>query len=329
MSEKRPRLEDVAALAGVSKTTVSRVLNNRGYLSKETIQKVNDAMKEIGYQPNIIARQFYTQKTNLVGLIFPTINNPFFAQLEAEMELLLYKKGYKVLIGNSQNDPDKEEDYLNQLLSHQVDGLIVGAHNQGLSEYQNRNLPIVSIDRIMNEDIPVISSDNYQGGRIATEKLISADCQYIVHTNGPIELQTPAQKRRIGYEDTMIEHGLTPITYHLDFNISQEEKRERLRHIFVEHPEVDGIFASNDTDAAILLSLAQEFDRNVPNDLKIIGYDGADMARLLLPYLSTIQQPINEMAELAVTILDNRINGKGDEATSYTLPVKLIEGKTC
>lgn len=310
MSEKRPRLEDVAALAGVSKTTVSRVLNNRGYLSKETIQKVNDAMKEIGYQPNIIARQFYTQKTNLVGLIFPTINNPFFAQLEAEMELLLYKKGYKVLIGNSQNDPDKEEDYLNQLLSHQVDGLIVGAHNQGLSEYQNRNLPIVSIDRIMNEDIPVISSDNYQGGRIATEKLISADCQYIVHTNGPIELQTP-------------------ITYHLDFNISQEEKRERLRHIFVEHPEVDGIFASNDTDAAILLSLAQEFDRNVPNDLKIIGYDGADMARLLLPHLSTIQQPINEMAELAVTILDNRINGKGDEATSYTLPVKLIEGKTC
>ena len=88
-------------------------------------------------------------------------------------------------------------------------------------------------------------------------------------------------------------------------------------------------FASNDTDAAILLSLAQEFDRNVPNDLKIIGYDGADMARLLLPHLSTIQQPINEMAELAVTILDNRINGKGDEATSYTLPVKLIEGKTC
>ena len=69
MSEKRPRLEDVAALAGVSKTTVSRVLNNRGYLSKETIQKVNDAMKEIGYQPNIIARQFYTQKTNLVGLL--------------------------------------------------------------------------------------------------------------------------------------------------------------------------------------------------------------------------------------------------------------------
>ena len=84
MSEKRPRLEDVAALAGVSKTTVSRVLNNRGYLSKETIQKVNDAMKEIGYQPNIITvcTTILYKKTNLVGLIFPT-NNPFFAQLEA------------------------------------------------------------------------------------------------------------------------------------------------------------------------------------------------------------------------------------------------------
>ena len=329
MSAKRPKLEDVAALAGVSKTTVSRVLNNRGYLSKETIQKVNDAMKEIGYQPNIIARQFYKQKTNLVGLIFPTINNPFFAQLEAEMELLLYKKGYKVLIGNSQNDPEKEEDYLNQLLTHQVDGLIVGAHNQGLREYNHRNLPIVSIDRIMNDDIPVISSDNYQGGKIATEKLIAAGCRYIVHTNGPLELQTPAQKRRIGYEDTMKEHGLTPITYHLDFNISQEEKRNCLRQIFVEHPEVDGIFASNDTDAAILLSLAQEFHRHVPNDLKLIGYDGADMVRLLLPHLSTIQQPINKMAELAVSILDNRINGKNNDITSYTLPVTLIEGQTC
>ena len=136
-SHTRPKLEDVARLAGVSKTTVSRVLNNRGYLSEKTIQKVNDAMAALGYQPNIIARQLFQQKTYLVGLIFPTVNNPFFAQLEAEMERLLYKRGYKVLMGNSQNDPDKEEDYLKQLLTHQVDGLIVGAHNQGLKEYSH------------------------------------------------------------------------------------------------------------------------------------------------------------------------------------------------
>ena len=129
---KRTKLEDVAKLAGVSKTTVSRVLNKRGYLSEATIAKVYAAMKELNYQPNTIARQLFKQKTNMVGLIFPTVNNPFFGQLVARLEQILYEHGYKVLIGNSQNNPQKEEDYLNQLLNHQVDGLIVGAHNRGL-----------------------------------------------------------------------------------------------------------------------------------------------------------------------------------------------------
>lgn len=328
-SHTRPKLEDVARLAGVSKTTVSRVLNNRGYLSEKTIQKVNDAMAALGYQPNIIARQLFQQKTYLVGLIFPTVNNPFFAQLEAEMERLLYKRGYKVLMGNSQNDPDKEEDYLKQLLTHQVDGLIVGAHNQGLKEYSHHNLPIVSIDRIMNDDIPVVSSDNFQGGKLATEKLLKRGCRYVVHTNGPLNLNTPAQQRRLAYESVMEAHGLKPITYHIDFNISQEEKREVLRCIFEEHPLVDGIFASNDTDAAILLSLAREYHREVPRDLKIIGYDGADMTQLLLPHLSTIQQPINQMAKTAVNLLENRMNGKVSKSNTHILPVKLLDNGTC
>ena len=312
-SHTRPKLEDVARLAGVSKTTVSRVLNNRGYLSEKTIQKVNDAMAALGYQPNIIARQLFQQKTYLVGLIFPTVNNPFFAQLEAEMERLLYKRGYKVLMGNSQNDPDKEEDYLKQLLTHQVDGLIVGAHNQGL-EYSHHNLPIVSIDRI---------------SKLATERLLKRGCRYVVHTNGPLNLNTPAQQRRLAYESVMEAHGLKPITYHIDFNISQEEKREVLRCIFEEHPLVDGIFASNDTDAAILLSLAREYNREVPRDLKIIGYDGADMTQLLLPHLSTIQQPINQMAKTAVNLLENRMNGKVSQSNTHILPVKLLDNGTC
>lgn len=322
----RPKLEDVAAAAGVSKTTVSRVLNHRGYLSEKTIAKVQKAMQELDYRPNIIARQLYKQRTDLVGMIFPTVDNPFFSQLEAEMERQLYRNGYKVLIGNSQNDPAKEENYLQQLLTHQVDGLIVGTQNRGLIGYQHANLPVVAIDQVVGKNIPVVSSDNYQGGLLATQRLLDDGCRHIIHTNGPLGLDTPTQKRREAYEHLMTKNNLPTITYHLDFNISTIDKERVFRRIFEEHPEVDGIFAANDTDASTIINLASEYGKRIPEDLKIVGYDGSNVTRLLLPGLTTIQQPIDEMADLAVQLLQARING--ENVKSVVLPVTIWNGKT-
>lgn len=322
----RPKLEDVAAAAGVSKTTVSRVLNHRGYLSEKTIAKVQKAMQELDYRPNIIARQLYKQRTDLVGMIFPTVDNPFFSQLEAEMERQLYRNGYKVLIGNSQNDPAKEENYLQQLLTHQVDGLIVGTQNRGLIGYQHANLPVVAIDQVVGKNIPVVSSDNYQGGLLATQRLLDDGCRHIIHTNGPLGLDTPTQKRREAYERLMTKNNLPAITYHLDFNISTIDKERVFRRIFEEHPEVDGIFAANDTDASTIINLASEYGKRIPEDLKIVGYDGSNVTRLLLPGLTTIQQPIDEMADLAVQLLQARING--ENVKSVVLPVTIWNGKT-
>lgn len=322
----RPKLEDVAAAAGASKTTVSRVLNHRGYLSEKTIAKVQKAMQELDYRPNIIARQLYKQRTDLVGMIFPTVDNPFFSQLEAEMERQLYRNGYKVLIGNSQNDPAKEENYLQQLLTHQVDGLIVGTQNRGLIGYQHANLPVVAIDQVVGKNIPVVSSDNYQGGLLATQRLLDDGCRHIIHTNGPLGLDTPTQKRREAYEHLMTKNNLPAITYHLDFNISTIDKERVFRRIFEEHPEVDGIFAANDTDASTIINLASEYGKRIPEDLKIVGYDGSNVTRLLLPGLTTIQQPIDEMADLAVQLLQARINGQN--VKSVVLPVTIWNGKT-
>lgn len=322
----RPKLEDVAAAAGVSKTTVSRVLNHRGYLSEKTIAKVQKAMQELDYRPNIIARQLYKQRTDLVGMIFPTVDNPFFSQLEAEMERQLYRNGYKVLIGNSQNDPAKEENYLQQLLTHQVDGLIVGTQNRGLIGYQHANLPVVAIDQVVGKNIPVVSSDNYQGGLLATQRLLDDGCRHIIHTNGPLGLDTPTQKRREAYEHLMTKNNLPAITYHLDFNISTIDKERVFRRIFEEHPEVDGIFAANDTDASTIINLASEYGKRIPEDFKIVGYDGSNVTRLLLPGLTTIQQPIDEMADLAVQLLQARING--ENVKSVVLPVTIWNGKT-
>ncbi|WGN88666.1 LacI family DNA-binding transcriptional regulator [Ligilactobacillus faecis] len=323
----RPKLEDVAKRANVSKTTVSRVLNNRGYLSQETITRVYQAMKELNYQPNVVARQLYQKKTQLIGLLFPTIANPFFGELSAELEKRLYNEGFKVLIGNSMNDPKKEADYLNQLLSKQVDGLIVGTHNQGIKEYNYEHLPVVAIDRNMNHDIPVIESDNYAGGVLATTYLIEQGAKKIIHTNGPITLDSPAKRRRLAYEDTMRQHGLTPITVTLDFNIPYHEKKQILTQIFYDHPDLEAIFASNDIDAALIMQIALELGKKIPADLLLVGYDGTKVIQNILPNLTTIVQPIEAIAQTAVTVLKARLNDRPTKS-EYVLPVSLKKGTT-
>lgn len=326
MANKPAKLDDVAKEAGVSKTTVSRVLNRRGYLSDKTIAKVEAAMAKLNYRPNVIARQLFKQETRLVGLIFPTIDDPFFGQLESALENELYQRGYKVLIGNSQNNPDKERGFLRQLLNRQVDGLIVGAHNEEITEYQQTTLPIVSIEQIVSKNVPVVSSDNYHGGLLATQRLLDDGCQHIIHTNYPENIPTPNHERRLAYEHLMKEHDRVPVTYHISFDDPVDKKRAVIRRIFEEHPDVDGIFADNDTNAGLIMNIAREYGRLIPEDLRVIGYDGANATRILLPQLTTIQQPINRMAKVAVDLLQRRL--KGEEADSTMLPVKLIDGGT-
>ncbi|MFD1670766.1 LacI family DNA-binding transcriptional regulator [Agrilactobacillus yilanensis] len=322
-----PKLEDVAKRANVSKTTVSRVLNNRGYLSQKTIDKVYAAMKELNYHPNAVARQLYKNQTNLIGILLPTVANPFFGELTDTLERLLYQQGFKVLIGNSMNDPKKETAYLNQLLSKQVDGLIVGTHNQGIKQYDYQDLPVVAIDRIMNEDIPIIASDNYHGGVLATTHLIDRGAEKIIHTNGPLTLETPSQRRRVAYEETMMAHNLTPLTYTVDFNISSEAKKVVFQKLLEEHPDVDGIFAANDTDAALIMQVAAEFGRHIPDDLLLVGYDGTKLIRDLIPSLTTIIQPIEAISTTAINVLKQRLAHE-DTEKEYILPVELWPGTT-
>lgn len=323
----KPKLDDVAKLANVSKTTVSRVLNKRGYLSQETIDKVNDAMEKLNYQPNTVARQLFNKKTQIIGLIFPTVTNPFFGELVEELEKKLYLQGYKVIIGNSMNDPEKEKNYLNQLLSNQVDGLIVGTHNRNIQQYKNDNLPIVAIDRIMNQDIPIIESDNYLGGQLATQRLIDKGAKNIVHTAGPEYLNTPTLRRRKAYEDTMMAHDLQPICYTLDFNIPYQDKIQIFNRIFEEQPNMEGIFASNDLDAALIMQIAKKYNRKIPEDLLLIGYDGTQIMRNILPELTTIVQPIEQISIKAIEVLNERLENK-QTLDEYILPVYIWEGRT-
>lgn len=325
----KPNLKDVAILAGVSATTVSRVLNNRGYLSEETKNKVYQAMKELNYFPNDVARSLLRKNTKLIGLIFPTTSHPFFGELILHIETICASSGYKVLLCNSLNHTDKERHYLEMLQRNQVDGIIVGTHNQGTLDYSKIQFPVVAIDRFLSDNIPVVSSDNYQGGTLATERLLKNGCRKIIHICGPQTLETPANQRTVAYKDIMKKWGMTPLIYELPFNFQHEYMTLIIKQIFMEHPDVDGIFASDDLIAASVLTEAANIGKNVPNDLKVIGYDGTETIRICLPYLTTIQQPIQQIAEKSISMLIEQIEGKHFEShLEETLPVILKAGST-
>lgn len=325
----KPKIQDVAKLAGVSPTTVSRVLNDRGYISEETRENVKRAMKELNYFPNDVARSLFNKRTNLIGLILPTTSNPFFGELTFHIETICNSLGYKLLLCNSLNDIDKEEKYLEMLMRNQVDGIIVGTHNQGILDYKNENLAVVSIDTDLCDKIPIVASDNYNGGKIATELLISKGCKNIINIDGEFSLKTQARLRKIAYEDVMKANNKTPITYEVVSTFDGGNQIQVANKILDEHPDVDGVFATNDLFAASFMNEARKRGKKIPEDIKIIGYDGTEASRSLLPDLTTIKQPIELIAKTSVDILIEKIKGKFNNSESkIALPVSLLEGKT-
>ncbi|MCB2357187.1 LacI family DNA-binding transcriptional regulator [Clostridium estertheticum] len=325
----KPKIQDVAKLAGVSKTTVSRVLNNRGYISEKTKKNVEKAMDELNYIPNDIARSLFNKRTNLIGVILPTTSNPFFGELTFYLENICNSLGYKILLCNSLNSISKEEEYLRMLMRNQVDGIIVGTHNQGILEYHKQNLAIVAIDRNLSESIPVIGSDNYAGGRIATELLLSKGCKCIIIINGSALLKSPTILRQKAYEDIMKKHNRPVIVYEVINVFDRKNQIEIARKILDEWPEVDGVFATNDLFAATFISEAKNSGKNIPDDIKVVGYDGTETCQSLMPELTTIQQPIKLIAKVAIDILLKEIEGQFSNISLKTcLPVKLLEGKT-
>ncbi|MDI3529387.1 MAG: LacI family transcriptional regulator, sucrose operon repressor [Thermoanaerobacter sp.] len=318
-------IRDVAEKAGVTVTTVSRVLNNRGYISEKTRKKVYEAMKELNYQPNELARSLYRRKSYLIGLLIPSVSHPFFAELTGYIEYYAYQNDYKILLCNSLQDVEKEKGYINMLKRHQVDGIIIGSHTLKTEQYLNVNLPIVAIDRYFSEKIPYVASDNYNGGVLATKLLIQNGCRKIAHISGPLILNTPANNRRKAFMDVVKEHNIENVVVETKLNVfDTDEYKKLIIKLFTDHPDIDGVFASSDLIAATIINAAREIGKEVPKDLKIVGYDDISIAKTIVPPLTTIRQPIEEMAKRTIEIILDQIDGK-EVNIENVLPITLIE----
>ena len=333
-------LKDVARETGLTVTTVSRVLNNRGYISEETREKVYAAMKKLNYRPNEVARSLSKKSTNTIGVIVPHIRHPYFSELISNLENEASKRGYKMILCNSQEKENKEREYLEMCTSNRVAGIVLCSAGVAVEEFQGSNIPLITIERYMENGTASVECDNRQGGKLAAEHLIACGCKNLLHISGVYETAMPADDRALGFIEVCEKAGVShrevaTNTYqynNLEYHDFLEEVLKENYHVdnTAENDEncgksrIDGIFASSDLIAAQVLQVCSKLGIRVPEDIKLVGFDDVNISSLTTPRITTIHQPIKEIAELTLELLINAQDGK-TVAKRSLLPVSLVK----
>jgi DNA-binding LacI/PurR family transcriptional regulator len=319
-----PTIKDVAKKANVSVATVSRVINNTGYVNHETRKIVEDAIAELGYVPNELARSLFRKRSNIIGLIVPHISTYFFAELIESIEDAVNRSGYKLMIFNSKDDMELEKKYLNVLNQYNIDGLILVANTKSAKAYMKLGIPILTIDHIIDSTIPSITSDNVQGGELAAQKLVATNAKKVIHFRGPSDLITVVDRAR-GFYQVIDEHNIDCYSFDLDFKTPDINDIE----MFIKkHPDVEGIFCSSDIIAFYVISVLKKLGYKIPEDVQVIGFDNIELSGVLIPKLTTIAQPIQEIGNESIRMLNKLIKKESLEEVHNLLPVQLIERET-
>ena len=315
---------DVARLAGVTPTTVSRVINNRGYISEKTKKRVHEVMDELGYQPNEIARSLTKQKSNTIGVIVPHISHPYFAKLISNLENEAAKKDYKIILCNSKEKAEKEKQYLDMCKSNRVAGIIICSGNVESNKINTGGIPVVLLEKNFEEGKLGIQCDNYQGGKLATEHLIECGCKKILHLSGVIDEEMPADNREKAFIDVCSKNEIEYFIKKYDIDTyNQMNYYDYIKAALNEIEGVDGVFASSDLIAAQVIQVCNEIKIRIPEDIKLVGFDDVDISQLTTPRITTVHQPIKEMARLSIELIDAKYNNiEVNEKT--ILPIKLI-----
>ncbi|WP_353854383.1 LacI family DNA-binding transcriptional regulator [Bacillus sp. Bos-x628] len=318
-------IKDVAKAAQVSVATVSRVLNNTGYVHADTKARVTQAMQELNYFPNEVARSLFKRESRLIGLILPDITNPFFPQLARGVEDEIHAHGFRLLFGNSDEDHEKELAYLQTFKQNQVVGVIAVTNEPESELYNDHDLPVVFLDRTAS-NAPSVYADAKTGGKMAALELIKRGSRKITLLKGPAHLQT-AQQRFKGALDVLTEKG---VDFHLmsTASFSFQEARKIATALFQLYPETDGIIASNDIVATAVMHEALRLGKPIPDELQIIGFDDIPQSELLFPSLSTIRQPAYEMGKEAAKLLIKAIQKQPIHQPVIQMPVSFIERET-
>lgn len=328
---KMVTIKDVAKHAGVSVATVSRVLNRKGYLSEQTIKIVEDAIAELGYYPNAYARTLVGKKNHMLGVILSSFNNPFFSELAQEIEAAAKRMEYNILFTASGVRWEDKRKAMEYLLSRQVDAIIFAIYEDLEREKQLRDMckvPFVDLLHFTSDDFYCVTSDDKQGGLLAARHLYGKGCRNVVHVGGKLRIYKYSDERTYAFAKECEKLGVSCRVYkNMHEPTDLPSIRELINKIFYENRDMDGMFLSNDILAAQCVGYALSQGYRIPEDIRIIGYDGIYISSLMYPPLTTIQQNFNLLAETAVKTAIDLIHGEETQKTNL-IPVDLIERKT-
>lgn len=303
---------DVARLAGVSQSAVSRVFTPGASASKATVDKVRAAAEHLGYRLDPLARAMITGRTRIIGLVVAYLENQFYPVVLELLSQALQARGYHVLVFMAGNSTERVPEVMAELLDYQVDGIItasVAMTNDLTTRCSAAGIPVVMFNRGQDDDrLSEVTSDNILGGRRAAQHLIETGHCHIAHVMG-WQGSSTGRHRAEGFLQALQEAGLAPHSM-IDGMYSRDVASEAVRTMFAAKDKPDGIFVGNDHMAfSVMDTLRFELGLSVPGDISVIGYDDVPMAAWPSYNLTTIRQPVRRMVEATVDILLNQIEG--------------------
>lgn len=318
-------MRDISKKTGLGIATISRYINKSGYVSKENGELIQRAIDELDYVPNRHAMAVFEAESSTIGLVFPSLVNPFLAQLSTLLGNTIQEAGYTSIFCFTEDNPQKERDALKLLKGYRVDGMMIFRPlNKDL--IADLRFPVVSFETTISPDTVVVTADNFGGGQMACQHLYERGCRKLLHLMGPDNFEA-TQARASGFVDKAKELGLPCDlkTIQHDYELG-DDFAYAVRSI--DFAQYDGVFVFNDINCLLLISHLLQQGARIPEDIKVIGFDNAHITRLMKPAITTIDQQVNQLAQVSLSVLLAEINHQKTSKNAHIIPVRLVQGMT-
>ena len=318
-------MKDVAQRAGVGVGTVSRVINRVPGVKESTLIKVNQAIKELNYIPDEYARGLKTKSSRTIALILPSVWYPFFSEFAYYVEKRLDKEDYKLLLCNSNDNPTEEAKYIKMLKQNKIDAIIAITYSD-IEQYIYSNIPFVSLDRYFDKKVSYVTSDNYEGGKLAARKLLEHGARSLAYVGSHSKYPNGTMLRRDGFRDYLENIGINYKEIFLQEPVN--DFTPYILEMLKVHPKIDGIFCHTDSLLLKLRKILNQYGYRVPEDIQLIGFDGMNLSSDLPLGISTIAQPVEQLANGAVDLVLRKIADPSLKNEAKMYPVRYVDGNT-